>query len=253
MLANIKRQLRSTKTRANNIMTQVNMAAPDGETVEERVVRLRQNELRLTRIITSFNEWTHKYAEFVEGIIDEEAAVDGENEMSQFFTNELINQGEIEAQEALDSTKAQLLEVMTPAVGQTAESVQPVARNKAKLPELELQVYNGDPTRWLEWFQNFANMIDRSEMPKTQKFAYLLRSLKGQALRCIQGIHPTNENYDDALRILKNRFGDETMIVGALNTKMMNLPKSGESIHDIRFTVEQAVVIIRQLDRKSVV
>ena len=55
------------------------------------------------------------------------------------------------------------------------------------------------------------------------KMTYLTNLCKGEAEACIQGIVMSNDNYEIALRMLKERFGDEKILISAHINKLLNL------------------------------
>lgn len=50
-------------------------------------------------------------------------------------------------------------------------------------------------------------------MSKIEKFMYLKSYLKGEALKIIEGVQLTNDNFDVALKSLKDRFGNKLYII----------------------------------------
>lgn len=49
-------------------------------------------------------------------------------------------------------------------------------------------------------------------MADVEKFAYLCGLLKGKAAEVIAGLERTNENYQVAIQLLQNRFGNTRTI-----------------------------------------
>ena len=77
------------------------------------------------------------------------------------------------------------------------------------------------------------------------KFTYVKGVLKGAAAAAISGIAITNDNYDLAVTMLKERFGRLDVIIESLYIKLQGLPKSVNKFTEIRKTSEQLEKTIR--------
>ena len=84
---------------------------------------------------------------------------------------------------------------------------------EAKLPKLELPNFSGDVTAWQSFWDQFSAVIDKSEIPEVNKFAYLLSLLKGEARSTVQGLSLTAEHYGIACKLLQERYGRKDRIV----------------------------------------
>ena len=58
-------------------------------------------------------------------------------------------------------------------------------------------------------------MHDNETIPKVDKFNYLNSLLEGTALRTIQGLTLSEFNYDSAIEMLRERFGNPQQITSA--------------------------------------
>jgi len=70
----------------------------------------------------------------------------------------------------------------------------------------------------------FESSVDKQDISKVSKFSYLRSALHGSALVAISGITLSNENYDLAVALLKEKFGNPDSIVEALYSKLQHLP-----------------------------
>ncbi|XP_049884937.1 uncharacterized protein LOC126379949 isoform X4 [Pectinophora gossypiella] len=128
---------------------------------------------------------------------------------------------------------------------------QNVASNKTqimrtKLPKLELMKFNGDILKWPEFWDKFESNIHNQPMSKTDKLSYLFSSLEGRALDTLRGIDITNNGYDVAVNILKDRFGDKSLVVDAHYEALSRLPQSSNDY--LRSTLDAIIKHIRILD-----
>ena len=82
-------------------------------------------------------------------------------------------------------------------------SKQPI--DTTKLPKLEIEKFGGDPTTWQQFYDSFTAAIHNSvSLANVQKFNYLRSFLVDEALNCISGLPLTNDNYENALKLLKD-------------------------------------------------
>uniref|UniRef100_A0A915IC80 Uncharacterized protein n=1 Tax=Romanomermis culicivorax TaxID=13658 RepID=A0A915IC80_ROMCU len=118
---------------------------------------------------------------------------------------------------------------------------------RIQLPKLQLPAFYGDPLKWIEFWDAFEAAVHRQDIPPVQKFSYLLSNLRGSAYKAIEGIAVTNATYNDAIEILKNRFGDNKVIKRGLYSQLKAMPKSTSKTLDLRHTLENIERITRQL------
>ncbi|XP_049886869.1 uncharacterized protein LOC126381439 [Pectinophora gossypiella] len=115
-----------------------------------------------------------------------------------------------------------------------------------KLPKLELMKFNGDVLKWQEFWDKFESNIHNQPLNKADKLSYLFSSLEGKALDTLRGIDITNNGYDVAVNILKDRFGDKSLVVDAHYEALSRLPQSSND--SLRSTLDAIVKHIRILD-----
>ena len=93
------------------------------------------------------------------------------------------------------------------------------------LPKLNIKTFTGKPTEWPTFVELFETAADSNGvLSNIQKFQYLKGYLSRQTERCIEGFLLTNDNYTEALNLLKECFGN-TQFIG--NMHMNQLMKVG--------------------------
>lgn len=105
--------------------------------------------------------------------------------------------------------------------------VEPVRRETkiVKLPKLNISKFYGDSAHWLEFFSHFENAIhNNNSLTKIDKFNYLKSYLGGPAASYVGGFALTEANYDIALKMLKNRFGNKNTLIQAHLNQLLKLP-----------------------------
>ena len=99
-----------------------------------------------------------------------------------------------------------------------------------KLPKLTLQSFDGDAINWKSFIESFDAAVDSKEhLSNIEKFTYLKGYLKNSALQCIEGFPLTNENYTEAMRVLKERYGNPQLIVSSHMNNLLKLEKVNSS------------------------
>jgi hypothetical protein len=94
----------------------------------------------------------------------------------------------------------------------------------AKLPELILKKFAGEPTQWQSFYDGFRSAIHENvSLTSIDKFNCLRSLLEGNALATIAGLPLTASYYDAAIEILMNRFGDKQIIINSQMDSLLNL------------------------------
>ena len=94
-----------------------------------------------------------------------------------------------------------------------------------KLPKIELRKFDGDILKWTEFWDAFESTIHSNKsLHNVDKFNYLKGQLQEQASEVLSGLELTNENYNVAVEILKERYGRKQFMIDAHYAKMMNMP-----------------------------
>ena len=84
---------------------------------------------------------------------------------------------------------------------------------KVKLPKLVLNRFNGDLTKWSTfWDSSESSVHNNPSLSGVDKFNYLYTLLEGTASEAISGLKLTSANYEEAIAVLKKRFGNKQQI-----------------------------------------
>ena len=98
-------------------------------------------------------------------------------------------------------------QLVTPAIGSAP----------TKLPKLELKKFYGYPVEWAPFWDSFNSAVHQnSSISDVNKFNYLKSLIHGQAANTISGFSLTGENYKEAVRLLKERYGNKQVLISAL-------------------------------------
>ena len=114
--------------------------------------------------------------------------------------------------------------VSAPVLVTTTSRVLPPSDDRIKLPKLTIPPFEGDITQWMPFWDSYDSAIHKnSSLTGIDKFNYLRSLLKGDAREAISGLMLTTANYDEAIAILKKRYGNKQAIVSRHMDALMAL------------------------------
>lgn len=120
-----------------------------------------------------------------------------------------------------------------------------------KLPKLTINHFYGDNNQWLTFWNTFEAAIHKNEsLDKISKFSYLKTYLKGSALKSVEGLAITPENYDTAIDILLSRFGKKNILINTHMNSLLQIPplKNARDPISFRRFFDQVQTEIRSLE-----
>ena len=104
-----------------------------------------------------------------------------------------------------------------------------------KLSKLDLTSFGRNKLKWVAFLDAFeCSVHSNGKLPKIEKFNYLLTKLYGEAKKVVEGLSLSNLNYDVAIEILKERFGNTQYIVNLLYKELINIPPVSQKIDSLR-------------------
>ena len=110
-----------------------------------------------------------------------------------------------------------------------------------RLSKFDVPTFDGDILIWVPFLEQFAVAIhDRSHLSNAEKLAFLRHSLKdGAAKNVIEGLSKSGDQYDEAIKCLKDRFNHPKLIHEAHAQRIIEIPTLNEgngkalcSLHD---------------------
>ena len=117
-----------------------------------------------------------------------------------------------------------------------------------KLPKLSLPIFTGNILEWQTFWDSFESSVHHNDsLSDIQRFSYLRSLLQGDAARVIEGFPLTHTNYIQAVKLLKERFGQEHQIVNAYMQGLLELPRPMSTIVSLRTFQEKMESYIRGL------
>ena len=87
--------------------------------------------------------------------------------------------------------------------------------HSSRLPKLNLPTFSGNPLHWFTFWDSFeAAVHSNTSLGGVQKFTHLKAQLMGDASRAVTGFPLTNGNYEQAITLLRERFGQPNKMIG---------------------------------------
>ncbi|XP_071158950.1 uncharacterized protein [Mytilus edulis] len=126
---------------------------------------------------------------------------------------------------------------------------QPSTVSAVKLPKLDLVSYNGDKLKWTEFWDSFEAAVHTNQsLTKIEKLNHLKSKLFGTANSAISGLTLSHENYDVAISILKERFGNVQSVVNKHYSDLINLQSASNQTTHLRRLYDDLERHLRSLD-----
>jgi phenylpropionate dioxygenase-like ring-hydroxylating dioxygenase large terminal subunit len=111
---------------------------------------------------------------------------------------------------------------------------------------LSLPTFNGNSLHWQTFWDSFdAAVHSNTNHTGVQKFNYLKAQTSGDAARAISGFPLTNTNYEQAIIVLKERFGQSYKIVNAHMQALLNIPKPSTYLISLRQFYDTKETLLR--------
>ena len=95
--------------------------------------------------------------------------------------------------------------------------------NSVKLPKMVIKKFDGDPTNWSTFIDMFEATIDENtSLSNVEKMTYLVSYLVKDAANTVSGLKLSHDNYEVALDLLKQRYGDPQLVISFAYDEIIN-------------------------------
>ena len=92
----------------------------------------------------------------------------------------------------------------------------PGIRGNMRWPKIDSPKFSGDYKEWMPFFDMFNGTVhSNNRLPKARNLHYLKAYLKGEPAKMLSNLPTTDANYDNAVKMLKDRYEDKKMITRA--------------------------------------
>ena len=93
------------------------------------------------------------------------------------------------------------------------------------MPKLQLPSFDGNFKDWSAFWDSFDSAINSNQaLTPIERFSYLRASLRASAAATINGLSVSSANYEAAVALLKESYGDPQKIINAHMDALVNLP-----------------------------
>ena len=94
---------------------------------------------------------------------------------------------------------------------------------KVRLPKLEIEKFDGDVINWGSFWVQFPSAIHENDsLSQINKFTYFKSFLCDSAKLTISGFSLSSENYEEAIDLLKQRYGNTQVLINSFTKKFVN-------------------------------
>lgn len=139
-----------------------------------------------------------------------------------------------EAQRRLEEIETCLLKVnkITHAPSSSQANVSKIPG--IRLPTINLPKFDGNLLEWSHFWDIFKSSVDnRQDISKAQKFSYLTGQLIGEAGKILKGFTSSDADYDEAIKLLSETYGDEGRIINAHLYAIFDLKSPSSNADDL--------------------
>ena len=104
-----------------------------------------------------------------------------------------------------------------------------------RLLKLDLPKFNGNILDWQSFWDSFESAIHTNlSLSGVQKFSYLKSSLRDEALQTKAGFALTDASYDQAIRLLHERYGPKDRIIQTYMNAVLEVPAPVYTVSSLR-------------------
>ncbi|UYV69289.1 hypothetical protein LAZ67_6003135 [Cordylochernes scorpioides] len=124
-----------------------------------------------------------------------------------------------------------------------------------KLPKLMISKFYGNFSEWLTFWNSFdAAIHQNNSLNPIDKFNYLKSHLGGTALNTVEGFALSADNYEKAIKLLKDRFGREDILISRHMNNLLSISplKTSSDVRTFRELFGNLSVQIRSLESLNV-
>ena len=118
-----------------------------------------------------------------------------------------------------------------------------------KLPKLAICIYNGNILKWQAFWDSFRSAVhDNTGLSAVDKLNYLRSFLAGNAYKTIEGLELTSSNYQVAISLLKQRFGQKAIVLTMHYQRLTSISISSNDTKQLRSTLDEIQIQLRSLE-----
>ena len=105
---------------------------------------------------------------------------------------------------------------------------------KIRLPEVKINSFSGKLEEWQTWWDSYRSLVhDRQDMDKVLKMTHLKSCLTGKALLVISGFQITEQDYDNAITALHDKYANPEKVRQTLVLQLLDMQPPKNTARDL--------------------
>ncbi|XP_065078147.1 uncharacterized protein LOC135701316 [Ochlerotatus camptorhynchus] len=241
-----ERRIKSLKTRQKSLLTSFGLIKSFVDGYQEDT-GAHEVPVRLDHLVAIWNDFNAMQAELE--TLDEAAIEAHLKERIEFETFYFRVKGFLLAVNKNEPT--------SPRTSSTSSlTTQSPMSSHVRLPDIKLPVFAGNLDQWLNFHDLFVSLVHSShELSNIQKFYYLRSSLSGDALKVVQTIAISANNYQVAWNLLLDHYQNPVRLKQSYVDSLFEFPsvkkESASELHSLVEKFEANVKVLHQLGEKT--
>ncbi|XP_050519253.1 uncharacterized protein LOC126893276 [Diabrotica virgifera virgifera] len=127
-----------------------------------------------------------------------------------------------------------------------------VATAKVRLPEITMQTFCGSFSEFNSFYQLFETLIvNNEELNNVQRFIYLKSFLRNEPLQLIDNIEVIDENFDIAVKTLKDRYENKSRVISLHIQKLLKAPSlvksNSKALREFLTLAQQTLLALKNM------
>ncbi|CAJ0601117.1 unnamed protein product [Cylicocyclus nassatus] len=118
----------------------------------------------------------------------------------------------------------------------------------SQLPPIPVPTFTGELWDFENFWRLFEANVDHQPLTKLQKFNYLINALRGEARELVNRFTVTEDNYEEAIAMLRRKYGDKSRLVAKLQQRLEETYAANTSTTAQRRLLETIIPLISQLE-----
>ena len=110
------------------------------------------------------------------------------------------------------------------------------------LPQPTMQIFDGDPTSYCDFIRAFEHLVERKTTSPSARLYYLVQYTSGHVQELMKSclVMEPSEGYIEAMRLLKERYGQNYQIASAYVNRLINGPviKPDDGVELQKFSIQ---------------
>ncbi|XP_015123256.1 uncharacterized protein LOC107045475 [Diachasma alloeum] len=206
-------------------------------TVAKKQLKLfaSKSTVDVTAVEESMSKYINNFAQF-ETLMDEQDDLDPQGEYHSLTGRFAIESDYLEVLQEAEVVKGVCLSLPIRRTSEASErsyasSSTSSGSIKGKLPDPKLPTFWGDVTQYMSFKINFNSVVAKHrELNKSDMLNYLISGLKGEAVRKVQMLSISDENYNRAWQILDKAYSDTRVIVSRHLHQLLKMPQQEKEV-----------------------